>query len=53
MRAVPLTYDRLAIGEPQQSTPRWLTTLLDPGAAVLRRDPRRGKELDLAQRAAL
>ena len=43
MRDVLLTYDRLATVEPQRSMPRWLTMLLDPLAAVLRRDPRRGK----------
>jgi len=43
MRDVLLTYDRLAPVEPQRSMPRWLTMLLDPVAAVLWRDPRRGK----------
>ena len=52
MRDVLLTYDRLATVEPQRSMPRWLTMLLDPLAAVLWRDPRRGKGLDLPQRVA-
>jgi len=53
MRELPLIYDRPATVEPQPSMPRWPTTPLDPVAAVLWRDPRRGKELDLPQRVGL